>query len=91
MKKITLKTIAESIDKLAISTGKGFKDMDEKFSVIDGKFDSLEKSINSRFWEVNNELHGLQDKVGNIENLYEKDREEHKTFREKLGLLRKTA
>jgi archaellum component FlaC len=91
MTRITLKTLAESIDKLAISTGKGFKDMDEKFLAIDGKFDSLGKSINDRFWEMNNELHGLQNKVGNIENLYEKDREEHKIFRDKLGLLRKTA
>lgn len=95
MKKVTLKTIAESIDKLAISTGKGFEDlesrMDEKFNKVDTRFDVLEKSINSRFWEVNNGLGGLQDKVANIENLYEKDREEHKTFRDKLGLLRKTA
>lgn len=43
MPKITLKTISESIDKLALSVARGFESVDEKFAAVDKRLDNLEK------------------------------------------------
>ena len=92
----------KNLEKLAEKIDSGFARVEEKFEGvgqqfeslaerIDGRIDNLEISINKRFFEVNDHLGGLENKFGNIENLYTDDREEHKIFRDKLGLLRKTA
>lgn len=45
MTKITLEILAETIDKLAISTGKSFKYMEERFDGIDQRFDWMDKRL----------------------------------------------
>jgi hypothetical protein len=79
MTKITLETIADSIDKLAISTGKGFEDlerrMDERFNKVDDRFDGtdrridgLEVTMNHRFDEVGSRLTSVERRTTILES-----------------------
>jgi len=102
-KKITIDQLAQTIDTLAIAVGNGFRNIDErfdkvddKFNKIDGKFNKiddrfskLESSINMRFFEVHDQLGGLQNQMANLEKIYERDDSEHKVFRAKIERLEK--
>jgi hypothetical protein len=86
MKKITKKITLED---LAGMVNNGFRCVDERFGKIDQRFDKLESSINMRFFEVHDQLGGLQNQMGNLEKLYERDNNEHKVFRTKIEHLEK--
>ena len=63
----------QKIEKLAGIVKNSFVDfdqrMDQKFDKVDQRFDRLELSVNRRFFESNDQLHGLQDKVARVENI----------------------
>jgi len=60
MKKITLKVISDSIDKLAISTGKGFAE-------VDRRIDGLEVTMNHRFDEIGGRLTSVERRITILE------------------------
>jgi len=88
------KGVDAKLEKLVLSVAKGFASVDERFdavdkrfNAVDERFDKLETSINTRFFEVHDQLGGLQNQMENLEKLYINDREEHKVFRSKIARL----
>ena len=54
--------IEEQIDKLAISTAKGFESVDERFNKVDERFESMEK----RFDEIDKRFDGIDGKIEGV-------------------------
>lgn len=70
--------IDSEIEKLAGIMKGSVEDLESR---MNDRSDKLDRRLDKQFFEIHDELSGLKNQFGNIENLYAKDREEHKFFR----------
>jgi hypothetical protein len=75
-KEITLEILAQKIDSGFIrmeekfdGIGQEFVKVYEKFNSVDGRFDTIDKSIKDRLFETNDQVFGLQDKIARVEKI----------------------
>lgn len=63
----------ENLESLARSVNGGFEDaekrVNDRFDIIDERFDSLESSIKDRLYTIGDELRGQQDKMARVEKV----------------------
>jgi len=106
MKKIVKKKLdgkKMTVDELAGIVKNSFTNLEESFETkleekleekletkLDEKIGSFRTEMNSKFFEVKDQLGLLQNQMGRVEKLFDKNDAEHKVFRTKIGHLEKT-
>jgi hypothetical protein len=68
-KKMTIEDLAVTIDNLAISTGKGFADLEDRLGV---RINGLEATMRHEFSEVGSRLTGVEKRLGKVEDRLDK-------------------
>src|SRR3989339_685977 len=94
MKKIVKKKLdgkKMTVDELAGIVKNSFTNLEESFETkLDEKLGSFRTEMNSKFFEVKDQLGLLQNQMGRVEKLFDKNDAEHKVFRTKIEHLEKT-
>ncbi len=65
---ISLAELKETMDELAISTGKGFRDVDEKFDAVDKRFDKVDSTLEHKTAELSSRLTSVESRTRVLED-----------------------